>query len=150
MTKEKAKRNYTTEEKANILSILVDRMANEGMSVREVCRKEPGFPTDAAIHHWIKDDESLNKQYARAKEDRADFFFEKIIEIALQVLTGEQKNPNAAKVAIDALKWVLCKMNNKKYGDKIQVDQNVTEQKRISDLFPEELKGMMEGGEEDE
>ena len=41
-------------------------------------------------------------------------------------------------------------MNNKKYGDKIQVDQNVTEQKRISDLFPEELKGMMEGGEEDE
>jgi hypothetical protein len=35
---------------------------------------------------------------------------------------------------------MLGKMNPKKYGDSIKIDQTISEIKKVSDLFPDELK----------
>jgi len=65
--------------------------------------------------------ENLAQLYARAQKSRAQAQFERIGEIAEQVLQGEL-DPQAARVAIDAWKWTTGRQDPKKYGDKLQLE----------------------------
>ena len=140
----------------------ITSMIEEGASLRKACKDIK--MSRRTFYEWLEDQkvdeetrEERQNQYARACEERAHSMFEDILDIADDSQnddSGDKKTDNEnihrSKLRVDTRKWMLSKMNPKKYGDKIQVDQNVTEQKRICDLFPEELKGMIEGGEEDE
>lgn len=90
------------------------------------------------FYEWLEQDEEKSKQYARACELRADILFEEILEIANTTIEGkvietDESGRTKEKVGdmlghrrlqIDARKWMLGKLNPKKYGDKIEVDQN--------------------------
>jgi hypothetical protein len=63
----------------------------------------------------------FSEQYVRALENRADWFFEQLIEITkekceTQVDVSRQRN------RIEVLKWAAGRMAPKKYGDRVQVD----------------------------
>jgi hypothetical protein len=58
--------------------------------------------------------------HARAREERADHRAEKIDEIAELTLQG-----HAARVAIDAQKWLAAKEMPRRYGDHLNVEANV-------------------------
>ena len=58
--------------------------------------------------------------YARAIRERGQYRAEKIEEISDKVLTGEY-DPQAARVAMDGLKWTAAKLDNTKYGDKLDL-----------------------------
>lgn len=79
---------------------------------------------------WIDKDENKRNQYARAMELRAELIFEEIMDIAddqvADVLINDKGEEiinhnviNRARLRVDARKWMLGKMNPKKYSDKI-------------------------------
>jgi len=107
----------------------------EGSSLRKICQ-EQGMPSRDAFNEWRKRNKDLQEQYDNACLDRADVMFDEIVEIADECRVGEKRVTKAngdvevtevdmvdrAKVQIDARKWVLARMNRKKYGDKLGVD----------------------------
>lgn len=101
----------------------------EGASLRSVLRRED-MPSRYTFFEWLHNDEDKTNQYARACELRAESIFEDILEIADES-SGDKKYTDTgevidsefvarSKVKIDARKWMLGKMQPKKYGEKIQ------------------------------
>ena len=90
-----------------------------------------GFPSRRKFYDWVRENEDMRERYARACEIRADAIFDEIIQIAddstndsLYTDKGEVQNTewvNRSRIKIDARKWVLSKMQPKKYGDKLDV-----------------------------
>ena len=109
---------YTEELGESIASLIM-----EGRSVNRICQSEQ-FPASTTVHRWICDfDHPFREKYARAVEARGIYFGEKVSEIAQLVLSG-RVDPNAGRVAIDALKWSAGRMNPRRYGDRIDVNAN--------------------------
>lgn len=77
------------------------------------------MPNQDTVHMWLNKDDAFVEQYARACARREDSFFDDLIEIADSV-TADAAEVAKARVQIDARKWVLSRMNPKKYGDRVQ------------------------------
>ncbi|MCO1396406.1 hypothetical protein [Burkholderia cenocepacia] len=111
---------------------LFDRICEliaSGGSVRSVCAGT-GMPDRMTFNRWRKMTPELQAQYDQACLDRADAIFDEILEIAddsrLDTLAteknGEQMNTEwvtRSRLRVDARKWVLARMNRKKYGDHV-------------------------------
>lgn len=101
---------------------LCDRISL-GESLRAIC-EDDHLPTERTVHRWLNNDAerfaSFRQQYAHAREIQADTDADAIGDIGRKTLTGEY-DPQAARVAIDALKWSAGKRAPKKYGDKVQL-----------------------------
>lgn len=110
----------------------------EGNSLRTTLKRE-GMPTSTTFYEWIDSDKEKALHYARACEKRADSIFEEILEIAdessndiLSFEIGEgiisekvdHENIQRSRLRVDARKWMLGKMNPKKYGEKIQQEHS--------------------------
>lgn len=93
-----------------------------GQSLNKICgsddEKKNEFPHRATVYRWFSKYPSFCDNYARAKGDSADADADKVAEIAERVLDGGV-DPQAARVAIDALKWMAGKKRPKKYGERI-------------------------------
>ena len=94
----------------------------EGESLVDIL-KEKGMPGYSTFMRWLSEDEQLRENYARAREAQGDAYADRIDDVADRVLSGEI-DPQAARVAIDALKWSAGKRLPKKYGDKLGLDVN--------------------------
>ena len=91
-----------------------------GQSLLQILR-EKGMPNYSTVMRWLEADESFRDNYARAREAQGDAYADRIDDVADRVLSGEI-DPQAARVAIDALKWSAGKRLPKKYGDKLGLD----------------------------
>ena len=96
---------------------ICERIAN-GESLRNICR-DKSMPDRTTVLRWVDDNNDFCDQYARACARREDSFFDDLIEIADSV-TADAAEVAKARVQIDARKWVLSRMNPKKYGDRVQ------------------------------
>lgn len=86
------------------------------------------------FYELIDGNKDKQKQYTRACAIRHDKIFEEIIEIAdkqgedVIIIKDEQvvnhNVINRNRLQIDARKWMLSKMNPKKYGDKTEVEHS--------------------------
>ena len=107
-----------------------------GRSLKSILRDE-NMPSINTFYDWIDSDEKKMNQYARATTIRADLLFEEIIDISddssqdcIDTDLGEgiiDTKFNAefvqrSRLRVDARKWVVSKMNPKKYGDKQEID----------------------------
>lgn len=101
-----------------IFDKICERMA-EGESLRAIC-KTKGFPAKRTVLRWVAADGTLAKQYAEAQLMRAEHYFDEIVEIA-----DGGTDPAKTRVQVDARKWVLSRMNPKKYGDKMDLTANI-------------------------
>ena len=108
-----------------------------GMSLRAICASAD-MPAGGTVHRWLAEHQDFQEQYARAREEQADYFAEEIIEIADSV-EAESASVAKAKLQIDARKWAASKIAPKKYGDKVeqQITGNLAIQAdvKLSDLF---------------
>lgn len=120
----------TDKQKKDTLKDVFTRIS-EGESMRSVCRDED-MPCRNSIEKWIREDEYTMSQYTRARELRQELIFEDILNIAddnhkdLRYLKDGTEVTDAdviqrSRVRIDARKWMLGKMNPKKYGDKVDI-----------------------------
>ena len=91
-----------------------------GKSLRAACEPK-SRPSTKTFLQWMRDDELLSDQYARAREDQADYIAGEVLEIA-----DTEADPNRARVRIDARKWAAGKLKPKVYGDRLQLDADMT------------------------
>jgi hypothetical protein len=110
---------------------VIKLIENEGLSLRKACERiKMGRDVFDSI---CDEDEKFEIQYTRAREKRADLIFEEILQIAdsqgedmgINPITGEEQiNHNVIqrnRLQIDARKWMLGKMQPKKYSDKLDI-----------------------------
>ena len=106
---------YTVE-----LANKICELVSVGVSLRAISELKD-MPDKATIIRWLGSNSDFCDQYARAREEQADFFADEIIEIADAV--EEDSNAIAkAKLQIEARKWRAAKLSPKKYGDKFGID----------------------------
>jgi len=63
---------------------------------------------------WIAKHDEFSKQYARAQADRVVAWSEEIVEIA----DNSKAETNRVKLRVDTRRWLMSKMDPKKYGDR--------------------------------
>jgi len=87
----------------------------EGKSLRNICLADD-MPNADTIRVWLALDAEFSAQYARAREEQADYYADEIIEIA-----DTAEDANLARLRIDARKWKASKLRPKKYGEKLDL-----------------------------
>ena len=102
-----------------------------GKCLREICRGD-GMPGMTTIFRWLAQHEEFRTMYGAAREAQADYLAEELLEIAddasndwmqrrredgtvVTVLNGE--HVQRSRLRIDTRKWLLAKLQPKKYGD---------------------------------
>lgn len=99
------------------------RRIGEGRSVASVCKDED-MPEDRAIWRWLARDEGFSRDYARAVQARAMAHADRILDVSQAVLAGKVP-PEAARVALDGMKWTASRLLPKLYGDRTQLEATV-------------------------
>ena len=130
-TTPKIPRTWTPERKAQAIERILEGVA-EGRSVNEIC-SEPGMPAPRIWREWRNEEQGreIDTRYARAREGWAAHYENRIVTIVNDVLAAEI-DPQAARVAIDAIKWIMSKAAPKLYGDHQQIDLNTNANVRLS------------------
>jgi hypothetical protein len=85
-----------------------------GETLPAICAS-PGFPDSRNVYRWLESDSIFRQQYARAREEQADYFADQIVELAD---SATPETANAVRLKVDARKWHTSKIAPKKYGDK--------------------------------
>ena len=110
---------------------IFDRIATTSLSVKNICKElHVNYST---VREWIANKEHpMADLYTRAKQLQIENLAEEILEIAddetkdmFDTEMGQQHNPtavNRSKTRIDARKWLLSKLDPKKYGDKLEIE----------------------------
>ena len=93
---------------------------SEGRSVHSIC-KDKDMPSRPTFYKWLADNESFLNKYNAAVEQRADYHFDEMIDIADKV-EPESAEVAKARLQIDTRKWIVARMRPRKYGDNIQED----------------------------
>ncbi len=120
--------DYTPE----IANEICERLA-DGESLRSICKLEH-LPSRVTVRNWLADEryKTFLNQYARAREEQADHYFEEAIDISddstndymlregIPVLNAEAVQ--RSRLRVDVRKWAAGKLAPKKYGDKIQTE----------------------------
>lgn len=94
--------------------------------------KQEGKPSYSLVCRWLREDTEFVQNYARAREEQADTLADQIIEIAdepLPVDSSGRIDPGAVaekRLRVDSRKWAASKLKPKKYGDRQQIDQNIS------------------------
>ncbi|HLP99207.1 MAG TPA: hypothetical protein VK149_12270 [Sideroxyarcus sp.] len=116
------------------------RIASSSKSIAKILAAGYGewpLPDYTTFMQWLREDDSISHQYARAKDDQADFMADETLEIAdeevqeplivdgipLQVdgklvMVRSNVAVQHAKLRVDARKWLASKLKPKKYGDR--------------------------------
>lgn len=132
---------YSEKEIKDLFNDICARVS-DGESVRTLLL-EKGMPSSKTFYEWLDNDSEKVKQYTRATNSRADKIFEDIlviadkqdndvyeIEIDGKIIEKVDHNViNRNKLQVDARKWMVGKMNPKKYGDNKVIDLNVDDKK---------------------
>lgn len=109
---------------------ICDRIEN-GQTIRQIC-EDRDMPAWNTIRTWLQQYETFQAQYARARENSAHASADLIQDLADKAEKGELE-PNAARVAIDAHKWLAGKRKPKVYGDRQIVDVGDDTLRQLSD-----------------
>lgn len=102
-----------------------------GNSVKSILDKE-GYPSRTTFYSWLNKSPERIELYKAATEIRADGIFDDMLVIAddrtndrfLDAQGNVQQSMtavNRARVQLDTRKWVLGRMNPKKYSDKLDI-----------------------------
>ena len=95
----------------------------EGKSLTAIC-KQSEMPHVGTVYRWLSEDEGFSEGYARATQARARSYAERMEDVVNQALNGEIRS-DAARVAVDAYKFITTRLMPQLYGDRQQIDVNV-------------------------
>lgn len=139
---------WTEDLKQAAIATIIDRIS-EGESVRSILNKDrENLPSNWQFLRWVSENEELSKQYEYAMEVRSHLLFDEIINIAdsveddlITTEDGREVVNNGViqrdRLRVDARKWVLSKMNPKKYGEKLTQELTGANGK---DLIPKSVR----------
>ena len=103
---------YTEEVAAEICKRLSD-----GESLRHICGSEH-LPDRETIRRWLRDDESFRGRYARAREDSADAFADRMLSHCDDMEAADSMTRvQGLKESSQNLRWLAAVMKPRVYGD---------------------------------
>jgi hypothetical protein len=102
---------------------ILERVADGAMLMQ--LEKEPDFPSRRVILNWINAAPERREQYEMARADQADFFADMLAGVNAKLLAGKI-DPASARALSDNLKWSAKVGRPERYGDRSQVDLNVS------------------------
>lgn len=127
--------DYTPEE-----ADLICTWIAEGKSLRSYCREHAREM--CTVYKWMREEKDFAQRYARAHDDRADSLADEIVDIADEAVGGTNDDIQAARLRIDARKWVSSKLKPQKWGEKVEIEQkshvtfNLAPLRRVVDVTP--------------
>lgn len=108
-----------------------------GESLRKIFVSDNRPMSNTTFFKLLREDEDKNERYRYAREIQAEDMFEEMLEIADEAnldatidskgrvqIDGEAVQ--RSKLKVDTRKWVLSKLQPKKYGDKLDIDAKVS------------------------
>lgn len=111
-----------------------------GKSLRQWCI-EHNF-ANMTVSDWIDADKERTVKYTRAREDRADSYFESLSEVGEAAVRAETAVEVAGlRLKADNIKWMLARMSPRRYGDKLAIggaDDLPPVQQVTKDLTPQD------------
>lgn len=132
------------EQRQLYIDIICAATATSEKGLKRLCdaakANDSSFPACRTMRAWIEEDDGFKAQYARAKEQQADYIFDQILDIADDdsqdaiFVEGDEESGKSAKMVknkefmersrlrVDARKWVVSKLLPRKYGDKQSVE----------------------------
>lgn len=130
---------FTEEMAVKILDQLSGSAGADPKSLREICAPDD-MPDERTVRRWVTEDrEGFAVRYAEARDYAIDHMAADTIRIAddsgLDVVgvSPETGRPIVdgeaiarAKLRVDSRKWYVAKLAPKRYGDRLQVDAEVT------------------------
>jgi hypothetical protein len=133
--------NWTPELEQSILL----RIAH-GESVRQITADKE-MPASSSVYEHLIESKGFAEQYARAREAQMEAMADEILEIAddgsndfMTVTKGDleynvenKEVTNRSRIRVDARKWLMSKLNPKKYGDRMQQDVNLSGELKIAE-----------------
>ncbi len=116
----KRKRGRPSRYTPELAAVICERLA-EGESLRSICA-DKAMPGLSTVMGWLFDDkhEGFPEQYARAREAQAELRADEITDISDGVQHGASEAVQAARLRVDARKWIAAKLLPKRYGNKLQ------------------------------
>lgn len=129
-------------DRQKVMDILCERIASCSLSIVTILgegHEGNNLPNYTAIKEWLAADEALATQYARAKEDQAEYMAEEMLDIADNASNDYMVKHNAdgteayilngdhvqrSRLRLDTRKWLMSKLKPKKYGDKVALDHS--------------------------
>lgn len=108
---------------------------SEGESLRSICDDED-MPVRSTVRLWLLEHSEFSVQYARAREEQADFYADEIIEIS----DRNKDDPARSRLQIDARKWKASKMAPRTYGDRLDLNHTNS----IETMNEEEIDARLE------
>ncbi len=123
------------------------RMAMNATSLRRVCQ-EDDMPSMGTVCRWLLEYPDFRDKYDAARDLRADILHEDLIDIADDTSNDKYIDDkgnervdwevvNRSKLRIDTRKWILARMNPKKYGDTQRAELDVDTTIKIVGGLPE-------------
>ena len=143
---------WNKEKKDSAIEIVLDKIS-DGNSLRSILndnRDKELLPSRKTFNEWLCKDSILSDQYAQACEERAEALLDEMINIVDDSsndqidtdlgdgIVASRLNSEAiqrSRLRYDARKWLISKLNPKKYGDKIDM---TTQGEKIGESSPEE------------
>ena len=116
--------------KPEIADIICDRLL-EGESLRQICAGD-AMPNRSTVLRWLGAHDDFAAKYARAREAQADLMDDLILTVA-DACTSETAQADRVKIA--AYQWRASKLAPKKYGDKLELNNNHGVQDSLSELL---------------
>ena len=93
----------------------------QGKTILHICALD-NMPSHTTLCNWLRKHPEFVAQYARARQEQAEYFADEMIVIA-----DTELDPQVARVRIDARKWHASKSAPKKYGDRIVQEHTGTD-----------------------
>ena len=78
------------------------------------------------VNKWIHADAERAELWRAAEEQAANYHADKVQEAAESVVKGTL-DPNSARTAIQAHQWLAARLSPRQWGDKLEVNANVTD-----------------------
>ena len=122
--------NGSTRQSVKMTEALFDeicvRIAN-GSMLMQLEKEEGGdrFPSRTTILNWVNAAPERREQYNAARADQADYFADMLAGVNAKILAGTI-DPASARALSENLKWSAKVGRPERYGDRSQVDLNVS------------------------
>jgi len=131
---------YSEEQKKIAKDIIIDKISC-GDSLKRIMDSDNRVPKRMTVYAWLNPeskeyDKEFSDNYARARQEREDAIFDDMLDIAddgsndfmkkqigedLEIEVLNSEHIQRSRLRIDARKWILSRMNPKKYGDKVDI-----------------------------
>jgi hypothetical protein len=97
-----------------------------GESISAITKTE-GFPSSRTLYRRVESDEEFRSRFNWSLMLRSELWAEEIVSISDSVKgSTSMEEINAAKLMVDARKWIVSRLLAKKYGDAPSSSVNVT------------------------